>query len=184
MPLRRLPACHDETVDTSGVLDWLLAGDVAVAYVATRDLLGRDDGDLQSRIATEGIGAALLAARGPDGQWGRGFYQPKWTCSHYTLVQLGEIGLSPTNPLARESVKLVLDTKRACDGGLCPAGPESLSDACVTGLGLRYASWFGANEERLCSLLDFLLRERVMDGGFNRRHNHPGELVTHSSLHT
>src|SRR5829696_5563082 len=141
MPLRRRSACHDETVDTSGVLDWLLAGDVAVAYVATRDLLGRDDLDLQSRIATEGMGAAILAARRPDGHWGRGFYQPKWTSSHYTLVQLREIGLSPTNPLARETVKLILDTKRACDGGLHPSAPDAPSDACVTGMGLGYASW-------------------------------------------
>ena len=66
-----------------------------MAHLATRDLLGHEDASLQARIATEGIGAALLAARGQEGHWGRGFYQPKWTSSHYTLLQLSQIGLDP-----------------------------------------------------------------------------------------
>jgi len=171
-------------VPTSDVLAWLLAGDVAVAYVATRDLLGRDEPELQARIATEGTGATILAARGPNGHWGRGFYQPKWTSSHYTLLQLSEIGLSPTHPAARVTVQLILDTEKAGDGGLNPSGRRLPSDACVNGMALGYASWFGAREEHLRSVVDFLLRERVVDGGFNCRHNRPGARVTHSSLHT
>lgn len=169
---------------TSEVLAWLLAGDAAVAYVATRDLRGRDDPELQARIATEGTGAAILAARGANGHWGRGFYQPKWTSSHYTLLQLREIGLSPTHPAARASVELILDTEKASDGGLNPSGRLRPSDACVNGMALGYASWFGARELQLRSVVDFLLRERVADGGFNCRHNRPGAQVTHSSVHT
>jgi hypothetical protein len=171
-------------VATSDVLDWLLAGDVAAAYLATRDLLGRDDADLQARIATEGVGAALLAARGPNGHWGRGFYQPKWTSSHYTLLHLKEIGLSPAHPAARETVQLILATEKRGDGGLGPAGPPTPSDACVNGMALGYSSWFGAPEDRLRSVVDFLLAERVADGGFNCRHNRPRAHVTHSSMHT
>ncbi|WP_141842146.1 hypothetical protein [Humibacillus xanthopallidus] len=169
---------------TSEVLDWLLAGDVAAAYLATRDLLGRDDADLQRRIATEGVGAALLAARGPNGHWGRGFYQPKWTSSHYTLLHLKEIGLSPTHPGARDTVRLILDTEKHRDGGVGPAASPTPSDACVNGMALGYASWFGAPEDRLRSIVDFLLTERVVDGGFNCRHNRPRTHVTHSSMHT
>lgn len=166
------------------MLAWLLAGDVAVAYVATRDLLGRDDPGLQARIATEGTGAAILAARGANGHWGRGFYQPKWTSSHYTLLQLREIGLSRAHPAARATVELILETEKARDGALNPSGPRTPSDACINGMALRYATWFGAPEERLHSVIDFLLRERVVDGGFNCRHNRPGARVTHSSMHT
>ena len=169
---------------TSEVLAWLLAGDAAMVYVATRDLLERDDPELQARIATEGTGAAILAARGTNGHWGRGFYQPKWTSSHYTLLQLREIGLSPTHPAARGTVELILDTEKAGDGGLNPSGSRRPSDACVNGMALGYASWFGEREEQLRSVVDFLLRERVADGGFNCRHNRPGAQVTHSSVHT
>jgi len=171
-------------VATSEVLTWLLEGDASVRYVATRDLLGHDDPTLQALVAAEGTGAAILAARGPTGHWGRGFYQPKWTSSHYTLLQLCEIGLSPTHPAARATVQLILDSEKADDGGLNPSGRRRPSDACVNGMGLRYASWFGAPDEQLRSVVDFLLRERVADGGFNCRHNRAGAHVTHSSLHT
>ena len=169
---------------TSEVLAWLLAGDAAVAYVATRDLLGRDDPELQARIATEGAGAAILAARGANGHWGRGFYQPKWTSSHYTLLQLRGMGLSRTHPAAVATVQLILETEKAADGGVSPSPPSKPSDACVNGMALGYASWFGAAEDELRSVVDFLLRERVTDGGFNCRHNRPGARVTHSSVHT
>jgi hypothetical protein len=171
-------------VATSEVLAWLLAGDAAVAYVATRDLLGRDDPELQARIATEGAGAAILAARGANGHWGRGFYQPKWTSSHYTLLQLRGMGLSRTHPAAVATVQLILETEKAADGGVSPSPPSKPSDACVNGMALGYASWFGAAEDELRSVVDFLLRERVTDGGFNCRHNRPGARVTHSSVHT
>jgi hypothetical protein len=171
-------------VPTPEVLDWLLAGDVAAAYLTTRDLLGRDDATLQERISTEGVGAALVAARGPDGHWGRGFYQPKWTSSHYTLLHLKEIGLSPHHPAARETVRLILATQKHRDGGVGPAAPPTPSDACVNGMALGYASWFGAPEDELRSIVDFLLAERVTDGGFNCRRNRPRTHVTHSSMHT
>lgn len=180
---RHLP-CDDETVPTSEVLDWLLDGDVAVAYLTTRDLLGREDPKLQQRIATEGVGAALLAARGPDRHWGRGFYQPKWTSSHYTLLHLREIGLPATHPAARETVELILATEKGDDGGVNPSSRQRPSDACVNGMALDYASWFWADPAALESVVDFLLRERVVDGGFNCRHNRPGEDVRHSSVHT
>lgn len=168
---------------TSEVLGWLLDGDVAVAYCTTRDLLGREDPRLQRRIATEGLGAALLAARGPDGHWGRGFYQPKWTSSHYTLLQLREIGFPPTDPAARETVRLILATEKGHDGGINPSSRRDPSDACVTGMALGYASWFWADPEDLCSVVDYLLDQRVADGGFNCRHR-PGDDVCHSSVHT
>lgn len=51
-------------------------------------------------------------------------------------------------------------------------------------MALGYASWFWADPEHLCSVIDFLLRERVADGGFNCRHNRRGAHVRHSSVHT
>ena len=53
-------------------LEWLLEDDVAVRFQTRRDLLHRNDVQLQERIAREGEGAALLAARHADGHWGRG----------------------------------------------------------------------------------------------------------------
>jgi hypothetical protein len=164
-----------------GVLAWLLEGDVAVQYQATRDLLHRDDAGLRARIATEGDGAALLAARQPEGHWGRGFYQPKWTSSHYTLLELRNLGLDPEHPAARETVALIMRDNKSRDGGLDPRVSVRRSDACVNGMALNYASYFGAPEEDLASIVDCLLAGQIPDGGFNCRR---GPEVRHSSMHT
>jgi hypothetical protein len=166
------------------VVAWLLDGDVAVAHQTTRDLLHREEPGLRARIGTEGEGAALLAARRPDGHWGRGFYQPKWTSTHYTLLELRNLGLPGDHPAAVESVNLVLAHERGPDGGLDPSHRAAVSDACINGMGLRYASWFGAREEQLAGLVDLLLSRVVADGGFNCQHRPPRTPVSHSSLHT
>lgn len=166
------------------VVTWLLEGDVAVAHQTTRDLLHHDDPRLRARIAHEGVGAALLAARRPDGHWGRSFYQPKWTSTHYTLLELRNLGLPADHPAAVESVRLVLAHERGPDGGLDPSHRAPVSDACINGMGLHYASWFGAPEEDLAGLVDVLLSRTVADGGFNCRHRPPRSPVSHSSLHT
>ena len=161
---------------------WLLSGDVAVRFAATRDLLHRLDPRLQARIAREGQGAAILAARGTDGHWGRGFYQPKWTSSHYTLLELKNMGLSRTHPRARDTVTLVLRERRGRDGGLNPSRTVALSDVCVNGMGLSYSAYFGADPDLLAGVVDFLLGQRLRDGGFNCRLNRFG--ARHSSVHT
>jgi len=143
------------------VVAWLLAEDVAVQFQARRDLLGRHDIALQERIGQEGAGAALLSARGLDGHWGRGFYQPKWTSSHYTLLELKNLGLSRDHALARETVALILREDKGRDGGLNPTKTVKVSDACVNGMALGYASYFGAPQEWLTSIVDFLLDQRL-----------------------
>lgn len=165
------------------MIDWLLGSDVAVAYQTTRDLLHRDDPALRDRIGREGHGAALLSARRPDGHWGRGFYQPKWTSSHYTLLELRDLGLPSDNPAPRETVALVLASNKARDGGVDPRPKAPASDTCINGMALNYASYFGAPESELESIVDCLLAGRVADGGFNCQHR-PRHPVRHSSMHT
>ncbi|WP_448808650.1 hypothetical protein [Agromyces bauzanensis] len=166
---------------TNATLEWLLAGDVAVAYQACRDLLGDDDAALRRRIAEEGDGAALLAARGASGHWGRGFYQPKWTSSHYTLLELKNLGLPPETEAARETGALIL-VEKGRDGGLNPSRTIRQSDVCVNGMALNYLSYFGAPTGDLASIVDFILSQLMSDGGFNCRSNRSG--ATHSSVHT
>ena len=163
------------------VLNWLLDGDAAVVFHTTLDLMHRHSPALQAKVATEGDGATILAARHADGHWGRGFYQPKWTCSHYSLLELRNLGLDPTHPAARDTVALILTDHKSRDGGIDPRVAVRSSDACVTGMGLNYASYFGAQEEQLSSLVDCLLDRRLADGGFNCLH---GPEVRHSSMHT
>lgn len=163
-------------------MQWLLSGDVSVQYQVYRDLLGKERTDLQQRIAHEGYGAIYLSQRNPTGHWGRKFYQPKWICSHYTLVDLCLIGLEPTNPQARETISMIAEREKSTDGGINPAETISQSDVCINGMFLLYACYFKIDPEPLRSVVDFILSQRMCDGGFNCRLNRSG--ARHSSLHT
>lgn len=73
------------------IIAWLLKGDSAIQYQTHRDLLHSRvslQEKLQARIEEEGWGAQFLSKQKENGHWGRGFYQPKWTSTHYTLLDL------------------------------------------------------------------------------------------------
>jgi hypothetical protein len=165
------------------IIDWLLQGDVSIQYQVHRDLLGKNIEDLQDRIAYEGWGKQFLSKRNPNGHWGQRFYQPKWTSTHYTLLDLRNLNLNPENQLVKETIEMTLDTCRAEDGGIqLGPGTSKHSDVCVNGMFLNYASYFKTNEQRLKPVVDSLLSEPMPDGGFNCRTTRSG--ATHSSLHS
>ena len=165
------------------IIGWLLDGDVSIQYQVHRDLLGEDRTDLQDRIAEEGWGREFLSGWNPEGYWGMRFYQPKWTSTHYTLLDLRNLGLTGNNKIPRASIEPVLERGKAADGGI-QLGPSTAhrSDVCVNGMFLNYASWFRTGEEKLHSLVDSILEEIMPDGGFNCRTTRSG--ARHSSLHT
>lgn len=166
----------------AAVIDWLLEGDLAIQYQTHRDLLDDPRPDLQARIATEGWGSRFLACRNSDGSWGQRFYQPKWTSSHYTLLDLKTLCITPDNPLIRESIEDIFAELKGDDGGILCSTRTSKSDVCVNGMVLNYASYFGIPQGQLTSIVDFLLSEHMADGGFNCQSNRSG--ARHSSLHS
>jgi prenyltransferase beta subunit len=164
------------------VINWLLEGDVAIQYQVHRDLLGSERPDLQKRIAQEGWGAQLLAARNPDGYWSERYYQPKWISAHYTLLDLKNLNIEPDNLLIRQTLQRVFKEEKSEDGGINPANSIAQSDVCVNGMALNFAAYFKVDEENLKSVIDFLLSQHMPDGGFNCRSNRSG--AKHSSMHT
>ncbi len=167
------------------ITDWLLSGDVSIQYQLRRDLLKEDPGKLwalQARIAEEGWGHQFLKLRKKDGHWGRGFYQPKWTSTHYTLLDLKNLGISPDNETIKQTLKLVFRDSKGEDGGINPSGTIRQSDVCINGMVLNYASYFKMPDNELRSIADFLLSQHMSDGGFNCQSNRKGAV--HSSLHS
>ncbi|AEE49979.1 hypothetical protein [Haliscomenobacter hydrossis] len=162
--------------------NWLLEGDVAIQFQVQRDLCGELNLDLQRRIKTEGWGRAFLEKRNPNGGWGQDYYQPKWISTHYTLLDLKNLQIEPEVPEIRQTIERVLRTEKGPDGGILPIGSTRRSDVCVNGMFLNFACYFGAAEPDLQSIVDFLLEQRVADGGFNCRSNRQG--CVHSSLHS
>ncbi|MCB9267760.1 MAG: hypothetical protein H6558_22270 [Lewinellaceae bacterium] len=169
-------------MDKDVILQWLLQGDVSIQYQVYRDLLHQDRPELRQRIEWEGWGAGFLSKRNENGHWGRGFYQPKWISTHYTLLDLKNLGISPENALIKSSIELILEQEKSEDGGVNPHSMIKESDVCVNGMFLNYASYFGAEEEKLHSVVDFILSQCMPDGGFNCRFNRTG--ARHSSLHS
>ncbi len=164
------------------MIAWLLEGDVSIQYQVYRDLMGERCPDIQARIAHQGWGAAFMKERNPDGYWGRGFYQPKWTSSHYTLLDLKTLQISPDNELIRRSIDIILERRKSADGGINPAKTIEASDVCVNGMFLNYACYFGTDEDGLRSIVDYVINERMEDGGFNCERTRWG--ARHSSLHS
>ena len=164
------------------ILDWLLEGDAAIRYQTYRDLLEIEKPELRHEIGRTGWGRHFLSRRTGSGHWGRGFYQPKWTSSHYTLLDLRNLCIPRDTAALRETISMILEHEKSSDGGVDPSKTIGISDVCVNGMFLNYASYFRAEESRLQSVVDFLLSERMPDGGFNCNSNRDGAV--HSSLHT
>jgi hypothetical protein len=164
------------------LIDWLLEGDVSIQYQVHRDLLGAERADLQERITGEGWGAKFLSFRKPQGHWGDRFYQPKWISTHYTLLDLKNLGISPNHPEIRESIQQIIETLKGPDGGILTREGKEISDMCIDGMFLNYAAYFKMPEGDLKSIIDLIFTDQLEDGGFNCRHRLDGAV--HSSMHT
>ena len=160
----------------------LLQGDVSIQYQTYRDLLGEERDDLKNRIEKEGWGQKILGLRNENGHWGRSFYQPKWTSTHYTLLDLRNLEISNSCKRIQQTIEIILTQNKIEDGGIHPIGSTHNSDVCINGMALNYCSYFKADEKDLESVVDFILSQQMPDGAFNCRLNRSG--AKHSSLHT
>lgn len=162
-----------------------MQGDVAIQYQTARDLLHGSKKELlqlQKRIETDGWGRRFLSKRKPDGHWGITFYQPKWTSTHYTLLDLKNICFPTYNKAVQKSVSMVLGQPHGQHGGINLAGSLLNSDVCVNGMILSYASYFLPHSGSLEFIVDYLLESQMRDGGWNCLYLRTG--TTHSSLHS
>lgn len=167
------------------IISWLISGDISIQYQVNRDLLASPEkttSTIQKKIEHEGWGLRFLRKQKNDGHWGITFYQPKWTSTHYTLLDLKTIGLSRDNEAAQKSVSMVLNEPLGAEGGINLARSLSNSDVCVNGMILSYSSWFLRGDQRLLPVVDYLLDAQMADGGWNCNYLKKG--TTHSSLHS
>ena len=166
------------------IIKWLLQGDISIQYLTKKYLLNEDINklhNLRKKIATEGWGNRFLAARNASGHWGRGFYQPKWISSHYTLLDLRYLEIEPVEPII-ETIALILAQSTAPNDSINESRSIPSGDVCVNGMFLNYAAFFSTPEEQLKSIVDYLLDNIMPDGGFNCEAKTRG--ATHSSVHT
>jgi hypothetical protein len=158
------------------LLDWLLAGDPAVRWQVLRDLTDAPDDVVaaeRARVATEGWGARLLAARDPDGRWAGGACFPAgwrpsggpgqpWTPTLPTLVLLKDLGLDPASDAARETAALVRENCRWEYDDLPFFAGEV--EPCINGRTVALGAYLGEDVE---GVVRRLLDDQLADGGWN-----------------
>lgn len=153
------------------VMDWLLDSDPAVRWQVMRDLTDAPAEEVaaeRARVATEGIGARLLALQAPDGRWGGGAWNRGCDSTMHVLTLLREMGLDPASPEARRAVHLVRDrvTWQGCGPQECDANPFFAGEVepCINGQVAASGAYFGQDVR---GIVDRLLSEQLSDGGWN-----------------
>lgn len=171
-------------MERNEIISWLLEGDVSIQYQTHRDLIKSGPEilfSLKNRIASEGWGHEFLKRQHPDGHWGRAFYQPKWTSTNYTLLDLRNLCAPCTHEITN-ALNVIIETCKGVDGSINGFVTVPESDMCINGMFLNYACYFGIEEEKIKSVVDFVISQQMTDGAFNCLLNRYG--AKHSSMHT
>lgn len=164
-------------VNKQSVIEWLLDSDPSIRWQVMRDLVGAPAEEIaaeRARVATEGVGARLLALQGADGSWAGVAWNRGWDSTMHVLSLLRELGLDPASDEARRAVGLVRDrvtwrgwdwdgTWRGWDFGGTPFFAGEV-EPCINGQAAASGAYFGQDVQRI---VDRLLQEQLPDGGWN-----------------
>lgn len=164
------------------LISWLLEGDPAIRYKTSRDLLDAPENTLKTlrqQIALEGWGQQLLKRRDRHTRlWGNGIYSPKWTSTHYTLLELKNMGIDASIPEYSESAEILLHALWFNQGKVCKYRHQ---DMCVVAMILDICVYAHLQSLEIHEMVDFILDHQYRDGGWNCAWERGDK---HSSLHT
>jgi hypothetical protein len=171
-------------------MEWLMAGEPAIRWHTMRDLTNAAADEVaaeRSRVAREGVGAAILARQDADGAW-RSEGNPAWLTTLFTLQLLRMAGADPAAPEVRSALALAEKNLRWSDFscGWDLRAPEfggnrffdGEVEPCINGGVLAFGSYFGRPSARLA---EQLMKEQLADGGWNCE---APEKSSVSSFHT
>lgn len=152
------------------IVQWLLAGDISIQYGVYKYLFPQDSTILaqyQERISQEGYGARFLACQNKIGHWGLYYYQPKWTCTHYTLLDLKNLEISRNETACCKMVKQMFQDCQKEEGSLNLSKYDHPSDLAIDGMALNYSAYFDGCEENIHRLIDSILARQEPTGQFD-----------------
>lgn len=115
------------------IIKWLLEGDVSIQYQTQKDLLHVNKDsivELRDRIGTEGWGYRFLQRQKDNGHWGISFYQPKWTSTYYSLLDLRYLCCPGTEGI-KNTINIIVNENKSEDGGINPSSQGNKSDVCI-----------------------------------------------------
>ena len=150
---------------------WLLDSDPAIRWQVLRDLTHASADEVnaeRAKIATEGLGARLLALQAEDGRWGGAAWNRGWDSTMHAVTLLREFGLDPACDQARVAMDRIQEhvTWAGC-------GPDEVADnrffdgeiePCINGQVAAAGAYF---RQDVGGIIDRLLAEQLADGGWN-----------------
>jgi len=167
------------------VIDWLLDSDPSIRWQVMRDLTDAPPDAVaaeRAKIASEGVGARVLALQASDGRWGGAAWNRGWNSTMHVLWLLRLLGLDPASSQARRAVDLVRERVTwhgcgppECDGNGFFAGEV---EPCINGQVATVGAYFGQDVR---GIVELLLAEQLADGGWNCE---APERSTRSSFNT
>jgi hypothetical protein len=151
------------------VIDWLLDSDPAIRWQVMQDVIGSPADEVaaeRAKVATEGMGARLLALQGADGSWGGVAWNRGWDSTMHVLMLLRDMGLDPASEQARHALGLVRDHVvwkgwEAYEGNPFFVGEV---EPCINGQVGAVGAYF---RQDVLGIIDRLLGEQLNDGGWN-----------------
>jgi hypothetical protein len=157
-------------------VDWLLDSDPAIRWQTMRDLTDASPADIareRTRVAQEGLGAAILACQQPDGAWRRPD-APAWLPTLFTLLLLRATGVDRNDPVVKAGVERSESRLRWSDyDGCWELRPPEIGgnpffegevEPCINGGVLAFGAYFGHPTQALAHRL---VGEQLEDGGWN-----------------
>jgi hypothetical protein len=164
---------------TDPPLAWLLDSDPALRWQVQRDLVGAPSEVWQAtraRVATEGVGARLLALQDPDGQWAGGAYFPAdfdvegpeaapgagqpWTATTWSLNALREWGLDAL-VLGDTADRIAANSHWEYEH--LPYWNGEV-DCCINAYTLANGTWLGVE---MAGLAQWFVDHQMDEGGWN-----------------
>ncbi|MGE3854478.1 MAG: hypothetical protein AB7K09_22295, partial [Planctomycetota bacterium] len=153
------------------VLTWLLDSDPALRWQALRDLTPAPPAEVaaeRARIATEGLGAQLLALQHDDGRWSGAAWNHGWNSTMHALWLLWQFGLDPDCEPARRAAERVRAsvTWRGCGPTECDDNAFFAGEVepCINGQVATAGAYF---RQDVAGIVRRLLDEQLADGGWN-----------------
>jgi hypothetical protein len=161
------------------VVEWLLDSDPSIRWQVMRDLSLAPSAEVAAQrasVASEGWGAALLAAQSEDGTWPGDPRFPEWPTLR-TLVLMHDMGLDSANERAKRAVGKVRENVKWLMNITQDELPkdDDISwwhkpffagevEPCINGRVVTVGAYFGVDMQ---PLVDRLLGEQMADGGWN-----------------
>lgn len=150
------------------VLKWLLEGDPSIRLMTHRDLLGADETVLtqdRDQIKKEGWARRLYDLNDPvTGLWGGGVYSPKYSSTHYTMMDLATLSADVDNPAFQRGMEILIAQMWPSRGLV---RKNHYQDLCVSAMVLNLNATGRGISEKMPEIVDYLLDHSFPDGGWN-----------------